>query len=230
MSAEETSRAIKSLLQQRRAFLASRGISDQQHLMTPDERVDCIRYCKDEYERDPHQRELQERDHRKGGNRLLHRRKHSRFSREWQRRCGSKQVAEVILFSGRWDVDLLRQAMGADDASQPVESNTDTAAATRQRRLKRNAIEAKYNLRQGRHLAKAADRGARLGPAELAMVQAFESGELRRRANDAVKGFGHGRLHAADGSYLDIGGNTGGRTRRLLDSYVIPSHENFPTD
>ena len=230
MSAEETSRAIKCLLQQRRAFLAGRGISDPEHLMTQDERVACIRYCKDEYERDPHQRELQERDYRKGGNRLLHRRKHSRFSREWQRRCGSKQVAEVILFSGRWDVDLLRQAMGADDASQPVESNTDTAAATRQRRLKRNAIEAKDNLRQGRHLAKAADRGARLGPAELAMVQAFESGELRRRANDAVKGFGHGRLHAADGSYLDIGGNTGGRTRRLLDSYVIPSHENFPTD
>ena len=230
MSAEETGRAIKSLLQKRRAFLATRGIFDPQHLMTQDERVDCIRHCKAEYEREPLQQELQERDFKEGGNKLVHRRKHSRFSREWQRRCGSKQVAEVILFSGRWDADLLRQAMATDGASQPVESNTDTAAATHRRRLKRKAIEAKYNLRQGRHLANAAARGDRLGPRELAMVQQFESGDLRRKANDAIKAHGHGRLHAADGSYLDIGGNSGSLTRRLLDSYVIPSHENFPTD
>ncbi len=62
------------------------------------------------------------------------------------------------------------------------------------------------------------------------MVQKLNSGELRQTANAAIKAHGHGRLRAADGSSMDIGGKTGGRTRRLLDSYVIPSHENFPTD
>ena len=230
MSAEEAGRAIKSLLQQRQAFLARRGITDQHHLMTGDERVDCIRHCKEEYEREPLQRELQDRDLEEGGKKLERQRKHSRFSREWQRRCGSKQVAEVILFSGRWDADLLRQAMATDGASQRVESNTDAAATAHRRRVRLVAIEAKYKLRQGRHLARAAARGAMLGLRELAMVREFESGHLRTKANDAVKAYGHGRLHARDGSHMDIGGNTGGLTRRLLDSYVIPSHENFPTE
>ena len=49
-------------------------------------------------------------------------------------------------------------------------------------------------------------------------------------SNEASKAFGHGRLHAANGSWIDIGGSTGGRTRKLLDNYVILSHEDFPTD
>ena len=27
---------------------------------------------------------------------------------------------------------------------------------------------------------------------------------------------------------MDIGGSTGGRTRKILDNYVIPSYEHFP--
>ena len=161
---------------------------------------------------------------------MVRKRKHSRFARELQRRCGSKQVAEVILFSGRWGADLLREAMNTGGAAQPAEEQADAEAAIRRRRSKVAAVQAKCNLRLGRHLARAVARGDHLGHGDLEMVQQFDSGELRTKSNAAIIAHGHGRLHAPDGSSMDIGGSIGGRTRRLLGGYVIPSHENFPID
>ena len=118
-------------------------------------------------------------------------------------------------------------AMDTGGASQPAEEKTDAAALIHCRRVKAEAVEAKWNLRHGQHLAFAAARGSSLGPRELEILQKLGSGELRQTANAAIEAHGHGCLRAADGSSMDIGSSTGGRTRRLLDSYVIPSHENF---
>ena len=157
-------------------------------------------------------------------------RKRSRFALEWQRRAGSKQVAELVIFSGRWDAELLCQAVSTGGARQPAQGEVDGAAAAQHRRVKVAAIEAKYNLRRGRYLARVAAKGAILNPRECELLEQFVRGELRKMANDAVIAHGHGRLRAADGSFLDIGGSTGGIVRKLLDSFAPPSPEKFFTE
>ena len=46
--------------------------------------------------------------------------------------------------------------------------------------------------------------------------------DLRKQANDATKAYGHGRIKHANGSFTDIGAETGGLTRTILDNWVAP--------
>ena len=55
----------------------------------------------------------------------------------------------------------------------------------------------------------------------------MESGELLWRMNSAVGKWGHGRLETPDGHCKEIGGSTGGRTRKLIDNWAAPSFEDF---
>ena len=45
--------------------------------------------------------------------------------------------------------------------------------------------------------------------------------------NDAVAQFGHGRLVRKSGETLDIGGSTGGGSRRIIDSWEEPDWRQF---
>ena len=62
------------------------------------------------------------------------------------------------------------------------------------------------------------------------LLQRYVSGELLRRRNLAVGELGHGRLRTARGDYLDIGGSTGGGSRRILDSWQPPDWREFYQD
>ena len=55
----------------------------------------------------------------------------------------------------------------------------------------------------------------------------MESGELLWRMNSAVGKWGHGRLETPDGHCLEIGGSTGGLTRKLVDEWKPPSFLDF---
>ena len=50
---------------------------------------------------------------------------------------------------------------------------------------------------------------------------------LRTWANQAIIAFGHGTVWRDDGATVEIGGSTGGMTRRLLDDYEEPDAERF---
>ena len=59
------------------------------------------------------------------------------------------------------------------------------------------------------------------------LLERWDSGELLRELNNAVASWGHGRLRSADGAHLDIGGSTGGVSRRVIDGWVAPNWQEF---
>ena len=66
--------------------------------------------------------------------------------------------------------------------------------------------------------------------AQLGVLVKHDSGQLRRDMNDAVTQFGHGRLVRATGETQDIGGSTGGGSRRVIDDWVAPDWRQFLAD
>ncbi len=59
------------------------------------------------------------------------------------------------------------------------------------------------------------------------LLEKYNNGELCDKRNVAVVALGHGRLENARGDTLDIGGSTGGLSRRVIDSWQPPDHVEF---
>ena len=75
-------------------------------------------------------------------------------------------------------------------------------------------------LSQGNEAKGKGKRKARpLNPKQLRVLQEYQSGELRRQANNLTMISGHGRLKKEDHSFVDIGGSTGGFVRTVLDDW-----------
>ena len=103
---------------------------------------------------------------------MLKRRIHSRFARELQRRCGSKQNAEVIMFSGCWDANLMRRVLDKGDASQLARGGKERATIE-ERRMKAKIVQARGVWRQRRSFAEASARGCALHHRELDLVSKY---------------------------------------------------------
>ena len=58
------------------------------------------------------------------------------------------------------------------------------------------------------------------------LLNHWDTGILRKELNEADAKLGHGRLRSAGGNYLDIGGSTGGGSRRIIDGWVPPDRGN----
>ncbi len=153
--------------------------------------------------------------------------KHARFHRHLQRVGGSKQMVEVILFTGRADMELLRKVAhrGAPQPAELLAKRPDNG------RLKRAAHLAKKTLREGNDLARQVRAGkvdeSRLTKGRREMLKNHASGKLQRDANAAIAAYGHGTMRSEDGRCsLTLGGSTGGRTRAILDNWKpIPDEE-----
>ena len=50
---------------------------------------------------------------------------------------------------------------------------------------------------------------------------------LLKKYNRAIADYGHGRLRFDAGDHLDIGGSTGGVSRRLIDDWLEPDCRDF---
>ena len=75
--------------------------------MNNDRCREFLKEVKQEYANTPLQQQLAAEDRlqkRKGGER-------KRWCRELQRRCGSKQIWELVSFTGRWEPDFLEEAL-----------------------------------------------------------------------------------------------------------------------
>ena len=154
--------------------------------------------------------------------------KHSRFARHLQIAAGSKTMAELIIYTGRFDPEFLNNAHEAQDrngASQPV------ASADRQKALKKKAAQAKLDYRMTCILRRRVDRGQvdihDLEDWEQENLRRLQDGSLLRHTNEAVAAYGHGTLRRDDGETIEIGGSTGGITRFLLDGYAEPDVDSF---
>ena len=103
-----------------------------------------------------------------------------------------------------------------------------------QKQKKREAHIARARLRRGAMLQRLQEkisngtkRRRPLNSEQSRLLQDFESGKLRREANDWTFMFGHGRLRREDGTFVDIGGSTGGFVRTVLDDWESPDTKHF---
>ena len=120
-------------------------------------RQDFLAHVKEEYHNEPAQIKLQEQDEQRGGNRKNQEGKHKRWGREMQRRCGTKNLWELISFTGKFDPIWLAEKLAkAQEASS-------TSTSEKQQQLVRIAVEARNRLR----LAKKSTSSASESPTGL---------------------------------------------------------------
>ena len=144
----------------------------------------------------------------------------------------------MLAFSGRFDVDMLTQALNNAPSDGSAEPPACAEVSHEQRRRlhhdKAEAI-ARYNegARLARHRQELQGRGQEeptFTRRQWNVLQKWESGELRANRNRAIVALGHGRLLNAQGDYLDLGGSTGGGSRRIIDSWQPPDWSDFLPD
>jgi len=138
---------------------------------------------------------------------------HSRFARHMQLVGGTKQICEMIIFTGMWNVESL-QRLQDRSASQP-------AVALHKRPenqlLKTRANVAKFQYRLGKYLAFRRNNDT-LSDEDRALVELFNNGTLLREANAAIMAYGHGTLRDPQSTAtIAIGGSTGGYIREFLN-------------
>jgi len=59
------------------------------------------------------------------------------------------------------------------------------------------------------------------------LLQQYDTGVLQQELNNAIAEYGHGRLCSEAGDCFDIGGSTGGVSRRLIDDWLEPDCRDF---
>ena len=69
-----------------------------------------LRWVREKYETTEEQQDLQKRDFQAGGAAKMKSGKRSRWCRELQRRCGTKQMWEAVSFNGGINVEALQRA------------------------------------------------------------------------------------------------------------------------
>jgi len=276
-SQEETCRTIRNVLELRQSYLKSKGIENLRHVLTNDERAELTKRARADYEDLEEQRVLQHTDVEKGKAKgkgwrskeatgrgrgkgrgapqpatgslpaFLRAQKRKRWHQHLQQVCGTKEIWETLAFTGRFDADILREALRSTEQDGDAEEETQDAGQQQRRRLLHAQAEARASYNEGRRLAGQRDahwdrlRGAsqparEAGSSEGApsltswqenLLQRWDSGELLRDKNSAVAAWGHGRLRSADGQVLDIGGSTGGGSRRIIDGWTPPDWREF---
>ncbi len=232
VSFEYTAQRLKAVRDTKDTHLRWSGL-EETTVMTDEQRKEFIHWVRSEYEEEPLQQDLQTRDWNEGGNKQFREGKRKRWHRELQRRLGSKQLWEIVSCSGRFDPDWLERSLAnaTTDDSGAANHLEDT------QRLREQSRAAKQELRYAQHVQKKRkrDNSARLRAGfapnsplmslteEAELLWNLRMGNLRRQANACVSRFGSGRLHGADGSYCDIGGNAkASKARRVLDHYTDP--------
>ena len=116
----------------------------------------------------------------------------------------------LLSFSGRWDPRFFEK--------EPVAT---VEPSQEERRATSAAVEARAKVRLAKkyeHLMKK----RWLRPEQMELVKELQNGTLEKEAKRLTKISGHGRFKRADGSYVDIGGSTGGFTRTVLYDWKPP--------
>ncbi len=221
-SREEMIRRFQEVIALREVWLWTKGLP-MDFQMRELERLEFLTWAKDLYHAEPYQRERQAADLAEGGKKMKRSRMHSRWSREQQRRLGSTQMWTLVSFSGNFEPSFLKRAQTYKPQEVTSGGAAQPAAWNPSKDSTHAAKQARALLRQGENLARKAESGRPLKPWEQDMVRELNSGNLRHRANEATRLSGFGRIrNEEDGTMEDLGPNTGGLTRTVLDQW---SHE-----
>ena len=149
-----------------------------------------------------------------------------------QRVAGTKQIWEVLAFSGRFEVPMLVDALSNQRDGETAEpADREQASDEERRRLYHEKAEAIARHIEGSRLARLRDTAGtkvdKLTDEQKDVLAKYDSGELLKKRNEAVLAFGHGRLENARGDYLDWGGSAGGGSRRIIDGWQPPDWRTF---
>ena len=140
----------------------------------------------------------------------------------------------LLSFTGCFDVAFLENAIAKGGKGVPRMPGERTE---QQKVQVRDAQVARGRLRRGKMLERlqnklsqgkeAKGKGKRkavlaLNPKQREVLEEYQSGLLRIKANKLTMISGHGRLKSADTSFVDIGGSTGGFVRTVLDDREPP--------
>ena len=148
----------------------------------------------------------------------------------------------LLSFTGCFHVDFLEDAIakaGKNAPRMPGERTDEEKAHIREAQMARDSLrrgKMLQRLQQKLSQAEAAkDKGERkavltLSRKQQQVLNEYESGELRRKANNLTMKSGHGRLKRENDSFVDIGGSTGGFVRTVLDDWEPPDVADFAGD
>ena len=149
-----------------------------------------------------------------------------------QRVAGSKQVWECLAFTGCFDLEFLERVVKDKDPQD--ESKRAKEDKERQRKLQHAKVEALAAYNEGARLARLRELQREDGASQRALtrhqlqvLQNWDWDELRQTLNEAVGAFGHYRQRHQSGRTMDIGGSTGGGSRRIIDNWVPPDWRQF---
>ena len=149
----------------------------------------------------------------------------------------------MLAFSGRFDPVVLRQTLNCEVNDETAEAPDGLQFSQEQRRrLQHQKAEAVARFKEGQQLARYREdfrRRAQFQPAsygqdkatytsrQVELLRQYDSNELLIAMNNAIVGAGHGRLRRPCGEFLDIGGSTGGGSRRIIDGWMPPDFQAF---
>ena len=185
---------------------------------------------KAEYHASPNQQRQIQRDRNLNMDRkTVRNRMHSRWSRHQQRQGGTAHMWTLLSFTGKFDPKYLADSIAKAQRNQPLRMPGETSPESKQNVIA--AQEARSRLRRGEMLErlqlKLAESNRTLHPKQQRVLEQYQRGDLLREANRLTLASGHGRLKRPDGSYVDIGGSTGGFLRVVLDDWMPPDVSEF---
>ena len=126
----------------------------------------------------------------------------------------------LLSFSGRWDPSFF--------AMKPVPQQLGEQAEP-QKQATRAAVEARAQVRLAKKYAnlqtkwdEMKNNKKRLSPDQLNLVLQLKNGSLEEEAKRLTMLSGHGKFKRKDGTFIEIGGSTGGFTRAVLYDWTPP--------
>ena len=149
-------------------------------------------------------------------------RRKSRWSRHQQILAGTTHMWQILSFTGKFDPASLSGLR--DPPAHPGELTES------QREKNKLAVEARAKLRLGLKYSRLRARKTGLTRKQEELLQLYDNGTLLTEANRLTQISGNGRLRRSDGSFIDIGGSTGGYTRTVLYDWEPPHVTEFEPD
>ena len=122
----------------------------------------------------------------------------------------------LLSFTGSWDPRFFDKA--PEPTGEPTEEQRQNTCA---------AVEARADVRLARKYKHLKAKHYWLYPHQLELVSKLDDGTLEAEAARLTQISGHGRFRQADGSFVDIGGSTGGFTRAVLTDWRPPNLDDF---
>ena len=221
-SLEECAMRIKATMERRETFLAAHGHSMTMR-MNESIRQAFLEEVKEEYHSSADQKELQKQDKlkidrwNKGSSQILKNKKRSRWLLELQRRCGSKQLWELISFTGVFDSQMFEEMFQFD--AQTAEKDEIEKENPEKAALKRtDLLQARQMYRYARYLQRKHDNHRTLTGIEKSILA--NKDKIMAETNSMTQKWCHGKVHYKDGRSTEIIGGNQGSTRYLLDNYV----------